>query len=180
VAQTAVLAHPATRALITHGGLESSYEAVYHKVPLLVLPQWGDNFVNGHKARAAGVGGIIPTEQETPESIAAEVRSRCLLMLRCIAFSTFKHGCLCWRWFVQLKRLLVDEAESVRRSAERLRTLMVMASRGGVAKAADLIETELLVGRSRNMSFCIGPWGTVTQRSVIGAVALARLTAASC
>ena len=47
-----LLGHTATRAFLTHGGVHSYYEAIYHAVPMVVMPigadqpdnaRWGSN-----------------------------------------------------------------------------------------------------------------------------------------
>ena len=40
--QNDVLGHPSTRVFVTHGGLNSVLESVYHAVPMVVLPFFGD------------------------------------------------------------------------------------------------------------------------------------------
>jgi len=40
--QNDLLGHPATRAFLTHGGIHSLYEAVYHAVPMVVVPIGAD------------------------------------------------------------------------------------------------------------------------------------------
>ncbi|GAB1289784.1 UDP-glucuronosyltransferase [Apodemus speciosus] len=38
--------HPKTRAFITHGGTNSIYEAIYHRIPVVGIPLFGDQFDN--------------------------------------------------------------------------------------------------------------------------------------
>ena len=40
--QNDILAHPATKAFITHAGANSLYEAAYHAVPVVAIPIFGD------------------------------------------------------------------------------------------------------------------------------------------
>ncbi|XP_046388695.1 UDP-glycosyltransferase UGT5-like [Ischnura elegans] len=54
--QQAVLAHPKTKAFITHGGLGSSVEAVYHGVPIIGIPVFADQDFNIFRAVHDGSG----------------------------------------------------------------------------------------------------------------------------
>lgn len=49
--------HPKTRAFVTHGGTNGLYEAVYHGVPLVGVPLFGDQSDN--LARLSRRGGAI-------------------------------------------------------------------------------------------------------------------------
>ncbi|XP_030745462.1 UDP-glucuronosyltransferase 2C1-like [Sitophilus oryzae] len=52
--QQDILAHPNIRLFITHGGLLSTTETVYHGVPILAIPVFGDQPGNAEKAEYAG------------------------------------------------------------------------------------------------------------------------------
>jgi glucuronosyltransferase len=54
--QQDLLGHPKIRLFITHGGIFSNQEAVYHGVPLIVLPVYSDQPVNAQKAQDDGYG----------------------------------------------------------------------------------------------------------------------------
>ena len=41
-----ILGHPKTRAFITHGGTNGIYEAIYHGIPVVGIPLFGDQFDN--------------------------------------------------------------------------------------------------------------------------------------
>ncbi|MBN3301114.1 UD3A1 glucuronosyltransferase, partial [Amia calva] len=61
--QNDLLGHPKARLLVTHGGLNSLFEAVYHSVPVLGIPLFGDQFDNMVKAEAKGLGlALSPTD----------------------------------------------------------------------------------------------------------------------
>lgn len=40
--QNDILAHPATKAFVTHAGANSLYEAAYHAVPVVAIPIFAD------------------------------------------------------------------------------------------------------------------------------------------
>lgn len=54
--QQDVLGHKKLRAFITHGGLLSMYETVYHGAPAVVMPVFCDHDSNSEKAKADGYG----------------------------------------------------------------------------------------------------------------------------
>jgi glucuronosyltransferase len=52
--QQDLLGHPKIRLFITHGGLNSKQEAVYHGVPFIVMPVFADQPINAQKAHDDG------------------------------------------------------------------------------------------------------------------------------
>lgn len=54
--QQDILGHQAIRAFITHGGLLSTEEAVYHGVPIIGIPMFGDQHWNVRQAEENGFG----------------------------------------------------------------------------------------------------------------------------
>ncbi|KAL5273666.1 UGT2A1.2 family protein [Megaselia abdita] len=54
--QDDVLAHPNVKAFITHGGLLSTTEAIYHGTPIIGIPMFGDQFLNMAQAVNGGFG----------------------------------------------------------------------------------------------------------------------------
>lgn len=54
--QQDILGHPNVKAFISHGGLLSLEEGIYHRTPMLFLPGFGDQINNAVKARVLGIG----------------------------------------------------------------------------------------------------------------------------
>jgi UDP:flavonoid glycosyltransferase YjiC (YdhE family) len=52
--QQDILGHPKLRAFVTHGGLLSMYETVYHGVPVVTIPVFCDHDSNSAKAQIDG------------------------------------------------------------------------------------------------------------------------------
>ncbi|XP_030764408.1 UDP-glucuronosyltransferase 2C1-like [Sitophilus oryzae] len=66
--QQDILAHPNIKLFITHGGLLSTTETVYHGVPILAIPIFADQPMNAERAQAAGYGLTVPyTDEEFTE-----------------------------------------------------------------------------------------------------------------
>ncbi|XP_004419189.1 PREDICTED: UDP-glucuronosyltransferase 2C1-like [Ceratotherium simum simum] len=56
IPQNDLLGHPKTRAFITHCGTNGIYEAIYHGVPVVGIPIFGDQFGNIARMKAKGAG----------------------------------------------------------------------------------------------------------------------------
>ena len=72
--QKLFLAHPHTRAFITHGGLGSLGESIQARVPMLVFPLFFDQPNNAHRLTEAGVALNLHFREESVT--AAKVASR--------------------------------------------------------------------------------------------------------
>ncbi|XP_063608499.1 UDP-glycosyltransferase UGT5-like [Penaeus indicus] len=57
--QQDILAHPNVKVFITHGGMLSTQEAMYHATPMLLLPIFADQPRNAHVAQEGGVGLML-------------------------------------------------------------------------------------------------------------------------
>ncbi|XP_045483316.1 UDP-glucosyltransferase 2-like [Harmonia axyridis] len=71
--QNDVLAHRNIKLLITHGGIFSSMEAVYHGVPVLALPVFADQYVNSIRATLNGYARNIPFRELTEEKFREDL-----------------------------------------------------------------------------------------------------------
>ncbi|KAH9508328.1 hypothetical protein Btru_050843 [Bulinus truncatus] len=56
VPQNDILAHSKTKLFVSHCGSHSQYEALYHGVPMLCLPLYGDQFYNSDRSKSKGLG----------------------------------------------------------------------------------------------------------------------------
>ena len=54
--QQDILGHPNVKAFITHGGLLSLEESIYHEKPLLFIPGFADQFTNAARAVELKIG----------------------------------------------------------------------------------------------------------------------------
>lgn len=57
--QQDILGHKKLRVFITHGGLLSMYETVYHGAPAVVMPVFCDHDSNSEKAKVDGYGEAL-------------------------------------------------------------------------------------------------------------------------
>uniref|UniRef100_A0A0P6EHC7 UDP-glucuronosyltransferase n=1 Tax=Daphnia magna TaxID=35525 RepID=A0A0P6EHC7_9CRUS len=65
--QADLLGHPKMRLFITHGGVNSIQEAVYHNIPLIVLPVFIDQPINAQKAQDDGYAIRLDWDNLTEE-----------------------------------------------------------------------------------------------------------------
>lgn len=71
VPQQDVLGHPNIKAFITHGGFGGTTESVYHGVPLVGIPMFGDQNLNMEKAQATGFAITLDYVTLTEEKLTA-------------------------------------------------------------------------------------------------------------
>ncbi|XP_063908507.1 UDP-glycosyltransferase UGT5-like isoform X10 [Zophobas morio] len=67
--QLDILCHPNVKAFISHGGLLGTTEAVHCGVPVMVMPQYGDQFTNAKALEANGGGVILHLYEATEEKV---------------------------------------------------------------------------------------------------------------
>lgn len=64
------IGHRKLRAFVTHGGLLSMFESVYHGVPLVTMPVFCDHDVNAAKAVADGYAFRLDLETLTSDKLS--------------------------------------------------------------------------------------------------------------
>jgi len=73
--QQDVLGHPNIRLFITHGGLLSTQEAVYHGVPIIGIPFFADQDVNMESAQNMGFGLKLEIIDITADQIHTAIQT---------------------------------------------------------------------------------------------------------
>ncbi|XP_066270879.1 UDP-glucuronosyltransferase 2C1-like [Branchiostoma lanceolatum] len=71
--QNDLLAHPKTRAFVTHAGLNGVYEALYHGVPMVCLPQFLDTPGIAARVVARGLGVKLDLMTVTSDELSRAV-----------------------------------------------------------------------------------------------------------
>ncbi|ODM91207.1 UDP-glucuronosyltransferase 2B18 [Orchesella cincta] len=71
--QQDVLGHPNIRVFMTHGGLLSTQESVYHGVPLLGIPVFGDQDTNMGQAEIRGHAKVVEILDMTEERLESAI-----------------------------------------------------------------------------------------------------------
>lgn len=67
--QQDILGHPKTRLYICQGGIFSLQEAIYHRVPVLGLPVFGDQFSNIKRIEELGLGSYLDVFELSEEKL---------------------------------------------------------------------------------------------------------------
>ncbi|XP_043304382.1 UDP-glucuronosyltransferase 2C1-like isoform X1 [Cervus canadensis] len=65
IPQNDLLGHPKTRAFITHCGTNGIYEAIYHGVPMVGIPMFGDQHDNVARMKAKGAAVEVDLQRMT-------------------------------------------------------------------------------------------------------------------
>ena len=58
---------------VTHGGMNSANEGLYHGVPMVVVPQRGDQYLVASRIADLGAGLSVPPAEATPERLQEAV-----------------------------------------------------------------------------------------------------------
>lgn len=68
------LAHPNVKLFITHGGLLSTFETIYHGIPIVAIPIFGDQKMNTAKAVKQGYATVVPFQKLTEDSLEKAIK----------------------------------------------------------------------------------------------------------
>lgn len=71
--QDDLLAHPNVKLFITHGGLLSITEAIYHAVPIIGIPLFADQFLNVARAHRAGYALPVYLKDSNEATLSAAI-----------------------------------------------------------------------------------------------------------
>lgn len=63
------LAHPNVRAFLGHGGTNGVYECLFHGVPVVGMPLFGDHYDAMTRVHAKGIGIYINWKSVTEDSL---------------------------------------------------------------------------------------------------------------
>ncbi|XP_031633897.1 UDP-glucuronosyltransferase 2B16-like [Contarinia nasturtii] len=69
--QNDILAHPNVVLFISHGGSFGTSESLYHGVPLLIIPFFGDQHRNAHRIATVGNGNFLIFNELTTDTLSA-------------------------------------------------------------------------------------------------------------
>ena len=72
--QSDILAHPSVKLFVTHCGTNGQYEAVYHGVPMIGFPTFGNAFYNAVRADRKGYGVTMNLRDFTADELVDNVR----------------------------------------------------------------------------------------------------------
>uniref|UniRef100_UPI0037E8BFEB UDP-glucuronosyltransferase 2C1-like n=1 Tax=Semicossyphus pulcher TaxID=241346 RepID=UPI0037E8BFEB len=75
IPQNDLLGHPKTRAFITHGGANGIYEAIYHGIPMVGIPLFGDQPDNLVHMKAKGAALTVDLNFMKPEDLRDAVNT---------------------------------------------------------------------------------------------------------
>ncbi|NXX92243.1 UD11 glucuronosyltransferase, partial [Centropus bengalensis] len=73
--QNDLLAHPKTRAFITHGGSHGVYEGICNAVPMLLMPLFGDQMDNAKRVESRGAGLTLNILEMTSDDISTALKA---------------------------------------------------------------------------------------------------------
>ncbi|KAM6221170.1 UDP-glucuronosyltransferase 2A1-like [Rhynchocyon petersi] len=73
--QNDLLGHPKTKAFITHGGTNGIYEAIYHGIPMVGIPLFGDQADNIAHMKAKGAAVSVDMDTMTTTDLLSALKT---------------------------------------------------------------------------------------------------------
>lgn len=71
--QSDILAHKNIKLFIAHGGIFGTQEAIYHGVPMILFPFYGDQHLNSFKIEGCGIGLVQSMADMTSTSLSTVI-----------------------------------------------------------------------------------------------------------
>ena len=71
--QNDILGYLKTRLFIGHAGLNGMFESIYHGVPMILSPFFGDQFDNARTAKDAGFAEVLQLKKATAEELVSVI-----------------------------------------------------------------------------------------------------------
>ncbi|ELU07253.1 hypothetical protein CAPTEDRAFT_43985, partial [Capitella teleta] len=71
--QNDLLANPNIKVFVTHCGNSGQFEAVYHGVPMIAMPIFGDQFYNAQRVHYRGYGIFVDTFNFQPDDLVSAI-----------------------------------------------------------------------------------------------------------
>lgn len=69
IPQNDLLAHPNCALFVSHGGTNGAYEALYHGVPMVGMPLFGDHYDSATRFAAKGIGRMVSWRSLTAQQL---------------------------------------------------------------------------------------------------------------
>lgn len=60
-------------AFVGHGGIFGLQESIFHQVPMVIMPIWGDQFDNAKRIEEKGLGRVIWDKKNITQDIIEEL-----------------------------------------------------------------------------------------------------------
>lgn len=69
------IGHPKTKLLIYHGGSNGVHEAIYHAVPMIIIPFLNDQFPLGAAIHGKGIGLVLQKHDITEKHLESTINT---------------------------------------------------------------------------------------------------------
>lgn len=77
IPQNDIMGHPNLKAFVSHCGKNGQYEALYHAVPVVATPIFGDQPYNAERMRVKGFAEVLDLRTSTAEEMVTTIMQVC-------------------------------------------------------------------------------------------------------
>ena len=77
IPQNDILGHPKVKAFVSHCGKNGQYEALYHAVPVVAVPIFGDQPYNAERMRVKGFAEVLDLRDSTADEMVETIMQVC-------------------------------------------------------------------------------------------------------